>query len=184
MITREDVVKWARKMHFDGAVVIDTEATGGAFQDEIFEIAVIRLVDNKVLFDQMFEPSRPVAWHSTRVHNFTTKDLKGYPKFPDYWKELKNIIDGFPVLAFNSPFDKRLLEQTVARYSLDPIDLDWWCVMRQYGYYVGRKNGLSLATVCEELKIPSGTHRAKSDALAAAGVVQKIADNKNGISMP
>ena len=39
MVTREDVVKWARKMHFDGAVVVDTEATGGAFQDEIFEIA-------------------------------------------------------------------------------------------------------------------------------------------------
>lgn len=178
MITREDVVKWARKMHFDGAIVVDTEATGGAFQDEIFEIAVVRVVDNKVLFDQMFEPIRPVAWHSTRVHNFTTKDLKGYPKFPNYWQELMNLLESFPVLAFNSSFDKRLVEQTVNRYNLHLPKIDWHCVMRQYGHYVGRKNGLSLAAVCEELQIPGGTHRAKSDALAAAGIVQQIADDK------
>jgi DNA polymerase-3 subunit epsilon len=178
MVTKEEVVKWARKMHFDGAVVVDTEATGGAFQDEIFEIAVIRLVDDKVLFDQMFEPSRPVAWHSTQVHNFTTKDLKGYPKFVDYWTELRSVLEGYPILAFNSPFDKRLLEQTCNRYRLDVPELDWHCVMKQYGYYVGRKNGLSLTAVCEELQIPGGNHRAKEDALAASGVVQKLANNE------
>lgn len=178
MITREDVVKWARKMHFDGAVVIDTEATGGAFQDEIFEIAVIRLVDSKVLFDQMFEPSRPVAWHSTKVHNFTTKDLKGYPKFPDYWEELKNIIDGFPVLAFNAPFDKRLVKQTCDRYNLDLPELEYHCIMQAYGKYVGRRTGLSLASVCAELNVEGGSHRALTDAQAATRVVQKLADDK------
>ncbi len=176
MVTREDVVKWARRMHFDGAVVVDTEATGGAFQDEIFEIAIVRVVDSKVLFDQIFEPSRPVAWHSTKVHNFTTRDLKGYPKFIDYWDEIRSFLDGFPVLAFNSPFDKRLVQQTCDRYNLDVPELEWTCIMRQYGLYVGRKSGLSLASVCEELQIPGGTHRAKEDALAAAGIVQKLAN--------
>lgn len=176
MENRQEVIKWARKMHFDGAVVVDTEATGGAFQDEVFEIAVVRLVDNKVLFDQIFEPSRPVAWHSTRVHNFTTRDLKGYPKFIDFWPKLKALLEKFPVLAFNSPFDKRLVQQTCNRYNLDIPEIDWHCVMKQYGLYVGRKNGLSLSSVCEELGIPGGTHRAKEDALAASGVVQKLAN--------
>lgn len=175
METREEVIKWARDMHYAGAVVVDTEATGGAFQDEIFEIAVVRVCDNKVLFDQIFEPTRPVAWHSTKVHNFTTKDLKGNPRFVDYWNKLSSLLDGYPVLAFNSPFDKRLLEQTCNRYKLNVPELNWHCVMKKYGYYVGRKNGLSLASVCEELQITGGNHRAKEDALAAAGVVQKLA---------
>ena len=175
-MTRDEVVKWARQMHYDGALVIDTEATGGAFQDEIFEIAVIRLVDNKVLFNQLFQPFRPISWHSSKVHNFTTRDVKGHPRFKDHWNELREILIGFPILAFNSPFDKRLLAQTVNRYNLDLPELDFQCIMKQYGYYVGRKSGLSLASVCEELEIPGGNHRAKEDALAAAGIVQKLAN--------
>jgi DNA polymerase-3 subunit epsilon len=176
MEKKHDVVKWARDMHYAGAVVVDTEATGGSFQDEIFEIAVIRLVDDKVLFDQIFEPSRPVAWHSTQVHNFTTKDLKGYPKFVDYWTELRSVLEGYPILAFNSPFDKRLLEQTCNRYNLDPVELDWRCIMKQCGHFFGRKTGLSLSSVCAEFGVEGGSHRALSDAKAACGVVQCLAN--------
>ncbi len=176
METRDDVIKWARRMHLEDACVVDTEATGGAFQDELFEIAVIKLTDSAVLFDQIFEPDRPVSWYSTKVHNFTTKDLKGLPKFVDYWDELRKILEGVPILAFNSPFDKRLVQQTCNRYKLDTPELNWQCVMKKYGYYVSRKNGLSLKVVCEELGIPGGNHRAKEDALAAAGIVQKLAE--------
>jgi DNA polymerase-3 subunit epsilon len=178
MEKKYDVVKWARDMHYAGAVVVDTEATGGAFQDEIFEIAVVRVVDQEILFDQIFEPSRPVAWHSTQIHNFTTRDLKGNPKFVDHWPELRKVLEGYPVLAFNSPFDKRLVNQTCSRYDLEIPELEWWCIMKQYGLHVGRRNGLSLKVVCEELGIPGGTHRAKEDALAAAGIVQKLAEGK------
>lgn len=176
METKDDVVRWARQMHYDGAVVVDTEATGGAFQDEIFEIAVVRVVDSEILFDQIFEPSRPVAWHSTKVHKFTTRDLKGLPKFIDHWEGLRKVLVDVPILAFNSPFDKRLVQQTCNRYNLNLPELDWHCIMKKYGYYVSRKSGLSLAVVCEELGIPGGTHRAKEDALAAAGIVQKLAN--------
>ena len=175
LVVQKEVREWARKMHYNGAVVIDTEATGGAFQDEVFEIAVVRLVDNKVLFDQLFEPERPISWYSTKVHGLITKDLKGLPKFTDYWNELYNLLDNVPVLAFNSLFDKRVLQQTCERYSLKNPNAFYECIMKMYGKFVGRRAGLSLAAVCEELQIPGGTHRAKEDAIAAAGIVQKLA---------
>jgi DNA polymerase-3 subunit epsilon len=167
----DEVAQWARHMCDVGAVALDTEATGGAFQDEIFEIAIVRVYDGKVLFNQLFKPLRPVSWHSTKVHNFTTKDLKDYPKFVDYWDEIRNLLIGVPVLAFNSSFDKRLIEQTCARYELQYPELIWDCVMKRYGQFVRRRTGLSLSKVCEELGITGGTHRAKEDALAAARIV-------------
>jgi DNA polymerase III, epsilon subunit and related 3''-5'' exonucleases len=173
---QQEIQKWARDMHYAGAVVIDTEATGGAFQDEVFELSVVRVCDSKVLFDQLFRPQRPVAWHSSRVHGFTTKDLKTFPTFADYWHIIHPLLFGVPVLAFNSPFDKRLLKQTCDRYNLEYVEPSFECIMKAYGRYVGRRNGLSLSAVCEELQIPGGNHRAKEDALAATGIVQKLAN--------
>lgn len=176
MEKRNKAIEWARQMIEQGAVVIDTEATGGGFEDEIFEIAVVRASDGVVLFDQIYKPKRPVAWHSSKVHGFTTKDLKNFPKFADLWDDLYETIKGVPLLAFNSSFDKRLLKQTCDKYSLELEEPSWFCVMRQYGAYVGRKSGLSLAKVCEELGVEGGNHRAKEDALAATRVVWSMAD--------
>jgi DNA polymerase-3 subunit epsilon len=176
MEKRNKAIEWALQMCEQGALVLDTEATGGGREDEIFEIAVVRAVDGLVLFDQIYKPKRPVSWHSSRVHGFTTKDLKHFPKFTELWDELYSVIYGLPLLAFNSSFDKRLLQQTCDKYLLELEEPEWFCVMKKYGEYVGRKTGLSLAKVCKELQIPGGTHRAKEDALAAAGIVQKLAN--------
>lgn len=177
MEKRIKAVAWAKEMCERGAVVIDTEATGGAFEDEVFEIAVVRAFDGMVLFDQIFKPKRPVAWHSSRVHGFKTKDLKHFPKFEDLWGSLYLAIKDVPLLAFNSPFDQRLLKQTCDKYSLAMDEPEWHCVMRKYGDYVGRKSGLSLAKVCEELGVVGGNHRAKEDALAATRVVWSMAND-------
>jgi len=178
MEKRNKAVEWAKQMCEQGAVVIDTEATGGAFEDEVFEIAVIRAADGVVLFDQMFKPKRPIAWHSSRVHGFTTKDLKNCPKFADLWDALRPTIHDVPLLAFNSSFDQRLLKQTCDKYSIEMAEPQWHCVMKKYGEYVGRKTGLSLAKVCEELGVVGGNHRAKEDALAATRVVWSMANDR------
>ncbi len=177
MEKRDKAIEWAKQMLEQEARVIDVEATGGGFEDEIFEIAVVRASDGVVLFDQIYKPKRPVAWHSSKVHGFTTKDLKTFPKFADLWDDLYETIKGIPLVAFNSSFDKRLLKQTCDKYSLELEEPEWFCAMRQYGAYVGRKTGLSLAKVCEELGVEGGSHRAASDALAAARVVQSIANS-------
>lgn len=175
-MTKEEVLEWAFQMEEQGAVVIDTETTGGSFQDEVIEVSAVRAKDGVVLFDSLFHPKRPVCYHSTKVHGFRTRDLIGNPRFPDKWTELFAAIDGVPLLAFNSAFDKRMIIQSCKKYDIEPPESEWHCIMQNYGKYVGRRTGVSLASVCAELEIPGGNHRALTDAIAAARIVNKLTE--------
>jgi DNA polymerase III subunit epsilon len=172
---KKEIQKLAQQITEQGAIVLDTEATGGGYWDEVFEIAVVRAQDGKVLFDQLFKPKRPIAYHSTLVHGYTTVDLKKYPSFKEMWSDLKPLLEGVPVLAFNSSFDSRVINQTCIRYKLDAPKTEWLCVMDMHKKYTGRKVNTSLLNACTEFGVIPGDHRAVTDALAAARVVWKMA---------
>ena len=175
---KKEVIRWAEEMLDKNAVVLDTETTGGSFEDEVIEVSVVSPKDGLVLFDSLFCPKRPISWHSTRVHQLKTKDLKEQPTFPDRWEELRSFIVGVPVLAFNSSFDSRLLSQSCKRYEIEPPETDWHCLLKQCVSFFGKKSGVSLDYTCQELNVQAGNHRALQDALAAARVVWKLSRMK------
>lgn len=173
-------VKWAQNILLDKeAVVIDTESCGGSKVDEVIGIGIVRLHDGEVLMNTLVQPSEDVKfnWYATQVHGITQKALKTAPRFPVVWEMLHTLLDGKNVLAFNHSSDKRMLEQTTSKYRLDFPSVSWYCVMKAYKQFTMRSQNTGLSQACLELNVKAGNHDAVEDALAAARVVHRIAQN-------
>lgn len=167
------VKDWALEMHAMDAAVLDTEATGLSFQDEVIEVSVVRAIDGSVLFDSLFYPQMKINWHASLKNGLFKKHLKGAPRFFEKWDELHYVLKDRPVIAYNSAFDKRIINQSCTRYDILKPDLNWHCLMSKFKEHVGFKTNQTDA--CEMLNVKAGTHRALDDALAAARILWMLA---------
>ena len=75
------------------------------------------------------EPDYYLYWN-TRVHGLRAEDTASAPLFPDVWKEIAPRIEGFPLVAHNSPFDERCLKAAFKTYGMDYPDYKFYCTCR------------------------------------------------------
>lgn len=173
-----DAVKWAKEMRDDEtSLVLDTESCGGNKNDEIISLAIVRLHDGKPLFNSLLRPSADVKfnWYATQVHGITESKLVGQPTLVDVYDEVYGILHGKKVAAFNHVADKRMMEQTFNKHALDKPDIQWYCIMKAYKNYTQSSAVTNLTSACQEMNVKAGTHDALDDALAAARLVYRIA---------
>lgn len=173
-----EVVAWATKMRDDkDAVVMDTESCGGNKTDEIISIGIVRLHNGEVLFNSLLKPSDDVKfnWYATQVHGITKSKLVNAPTLADVWHGVKPLLHTKNVLAFNFASDKRMLEQTLRKQALDIPEINWYCIMKAYKNYTLSSAVTNLTAACKEMNVKAGTHDAVDDALAAARLVHRIA---------
>lgn len=171
-------VNWAKKMREDETtLVLDTESCGGSKNDEIISLAVVRLHDGKPMFNSLFKPSSDVKfnWYATQVHGITKDRLMSQPVISEVWSEVYDLLHGKNVLAYNHSSDKRMIEQTLVKHSLDKPEINWYCIMRAYKNFTQSGVVTNLTTACNQMNVKAGTHDALDDALAAARVVHRIA---------
>lgn len=121
------------------AVILDTETTGLGHA-EVIEVSVIDM-RGEVLFDQMIRPRRmemnPYAY---RVHGISLDALTGMPTFPEITPELDAILDRALVLAWNAPFDSKMINNSRAAWGLAPKTFLYRCAMELYGRLYGRRS--------------------------------------------
>ncbi len=172
------MVQWARDIIESKSLLIDTETTGGSFEDEVIDIAIIDISSLEVVYESLFKPTRYINFHAEQVHGINNQMLRNASFFEDAAENISKIINEQRILAYNAAFDKRLIEQTYNKYSLEIPDCTWECLMVQCTKLFGKQ--LKLSKICEILNIEKGTHRARTDALAAAKVIHRIAENYNG----
>lgn len=168
------IAPYARKLR-DEALVIDTETTGSSAEDEVIELAIVRASDGMILFDEQFKPSKPIEYFAQRIHGIRDIDLRNKPRIGEFWDKLNEILDGKTVGAWNSPYDSRLFSQTLDKYALPEPSVEWVCLMTLYKEFKGLPKKPKLDDACEALGVRRGSHRAVTDALAAARVLYKIA---------
>lgn len=171
-------VEWARKIIAEKALLIDTETTGGSFEDEIIDLAIIQLPELEVLYSGLIKPTRHINYYAQQVHGITYEMLQHAPYLESEADKINQIVKNQNIVAYNVSFDKRLFHQSYNKYSIEIPDCTWECLMVQCTKLFGKQ--LKLSKICEILNIEKGTHRAKTDALAAAKVIHKIAENKHG----
>lgn len=156
----------------ENVLVLDLETTGVSRNDEFIEIAVVEGLTGKVLIDTLVRPTCLIHPAAYKVHGISYEHLMYAPYIEDVAFNIYKILDGRVVAAFNSNFDKRLLEQTFNKQSLRlPNIKAWHCLMEMSSKLFGKK---SLTDICRELKIKGGEHTAVSDALAAARLFYKL----------
>jgi DNA polymerase III epsilon subunit-like protein len=158
------------------ALALDTETTGSGAEDEVIELGVVRASNGEVLFDGQFKPSKQIEPGAFAVHRISDAELAGKPCAAEVWDELFPILDGVTCVAWNAAYDSRLLANTARKYALPEPRVEWVCVMKLYREFRGLPKNCKLEDACRALGVRRGSHRAITDALAAARVLYRMAD--------
>ncbi len=171
--SRERIIAQAIHLRHTG-IVLDVETTGGAVDDEVIEMSIVRAKDGKVLYDSRFKPQQKIKYFARNIHGISDYMLQRCPTFPDQYGRIYEILHGATILAWGEFNDRRFLKQTFDRYSLAIPEISWVCAMRLHQDYENLSAPTKLSEACRMYGLTSGDHSAKADALAAARVVYKI----------
>jgi DNA polymerase III epsilon subunit-like protein len=160
-------------------LILDTETTGLDENAEIVELAVVNANGEK-LVDTLIKPLNPIPEEVSLIHGISNEMVNDAPNWRDVWLEIAPLLTGRLVLAYNAPFDSRILEQSCRLYRLPEPSFDWRCVMQMYKDHTGNHKFISLSKAASEcqIAIPSNIHRALADTLLCLGIVQHIGTGK------
>jgi len=117
-----------------GAVILDTETTGLHDSAEVIEIGIIRAASGEVLCNQRFKPHGAMNPESLKIHGIRSGALAACPRFAEHIAEIRQIIEGVPVIAWYADFDKGRLryEFTSAGAEFGRCFEDWHCASILY----------------------------------------------------
>lgn len=178
---RRTAVAWANAVvAVPGMLFLDTETTGIGPRAEIVDLAIVDL-DGQVLVNQLVKPDRPIPIDAMLIHGITNDHVANAPRWPEVLEEHRALMAGRLIVAYNSSFDRGMIEQSCDAISAVRPDIEWHCAMRAYaafrkdprlpsqGY---RWRPLHEAADACGLAVP--THRALADAEACRGVVLRM----------
>ena len=179
---RPSAIAWAKAIAATKEVLfLDSETKGLGPRAEIVDLSIVAL-DGTVVFNQLIRPVRPIPIDAMLIHGITNEHVAVAPTWPEALEMARTILHGRVVVAYNSSFDRSMIEQCSASASVLLPKMEWHCAMRAYasfrkdprlpsqGY---RWRPLHEAADSFGLTIP--THRALADAMACRGVVLGMA---------
>jgi len=105
---------WAREL-LDAphnSVILDVESTGFTYRDAITEFAAIDL-NGTVLINTLINPKQPISSKVSTITGITDTMVADQPMFADLLDELLPILTTRGVLAYNVPFDVRMIASAI-----------------------------------------------------------------------
>ena len=181
----------------DGPIFVfyDTETTGLGRDDEIIELAMIRVEARDVLLrDDLhqlslrFRPTKKSFPFATAVHGIRYEDLAHLPTFGESQAAVLSFICQVPnrrvvMVAHNEAFDRRMLDAEFARAGgALPRGIGPACTKKLFGALKGEGRialaNLKLSTIFEHIlhKPLEGAHCALEDASALVKLVRDLSD--------
>ncbi len=164
-------------------VYIDTETTGLNRSDEIVEISIVDF-DGSLLFTTLIKPSQAIPMEAEKIHRITNEMVSSAQPWPIIWPQIRSHLYGRVIAAYNAPFDRRMMEQSHARYRLPWREkLEFLDVLSLYSEYRGvwdqnrnsyRYFKLEEAGKFFNISIPNA-HQSTADALLTRAVLHSIA---------
>lgn len=187
----DQLKSWAT---WGGWVVLDTETTG--LDGHVIEISVLT-AGGEVLIDTLVQSEHKSLTEEARgIHGITEEDLADAPRWEKVWPELRRVVTGKEVLAYNAQFDAERITETLQDHDIIG-DLDGYmgsafpwphavnCIMAPYIRARSRWDdekerydwiSLEDAAQKEDVKIDETLHRARADADLARRLVLSFAD--------
>ena len=179
----DQVIQYARSIIDQHPVYLDTETTGLSSQDEIIEFSIIDH-DGSLLFSRLMKPTQPIPAQARLIHGISDADVAAEKTWPLLWSEIRAILYGRVIAAYNSPFDLQLMQQTHRRYGLPWRDnFNFVDVMSIFSSFRGVRDPVrggmrmfKLADAASFLNISiHKTHRATADTLLTRAILHSIA---------
>ncbi len=174
-------VAWARAfMRRDDWVLLDSETTGLGSDAEIIDLAVLDR-HGTALLDTLLRPQGPIPPIVSRVHGLYDQHVRNAPTFPAIWPQLRTLLAGRTLVAYNVSYDARLLRQTAARHGIALAIPAQECAMQRYAAWRTATNPQrgrekrSLEYACRAHGIAVGGHRAAADCRATLALLRVMA---------
>ena len=180
----KDWTAWARNIHASADwIILDTETTGIDAKARITEISAITM-DGTVVIDQLVNPEQPIPYMITEKTGITDEMVRYKPTFTHLYPQLQPILASYKIVAYNSPFDIRLLQQNILRCINTPWEpMDSTCLMRAFSSYYtqryttpGTNRWMKLTEACRIMNVvPDVAHRALGDCRSSLKLLQAMA---------
>lgn len=145
--------------------VIDTETTGlSSYYDEIIEIGILKIVDNKIVdrYSQLIKPTYEIDSFVTYLTGITNEMVEGMPSIMDVKNEVLNFIGNDVIIGHNTSFDIRFLNEGF-EIELDNKYMDTMQFARKL---YPELNHHRLSDLTSFLNLHNNEHRALSDCIS------------------
>jgi len=180
---RQQAIQLARQVLSQQPVYLDTETTGLERTAEIVEISVIDDAGT-ILLDSLVKPIRSIPSNATQIHGITNEMVQPAPAWPILWQQIRPLLLGKTIVAYNSDFDYRLMMQSHAQYKLPWRDkLFFFDLLKLYAQFRGewdvrrgswRYFSLNQAGKDAHIQLPNA-HRSTADTLLTRALLHYVA---------
>ena len=155
----------------DDVIVLDTETTGLDFKNsEVIEIAAARLRGREIVdtFQTFCKPKCGIIPENiTQLTSITSGDVVDAPSAVEAVRELRDFVDGSPIIAHNATFDRHFIEKVRGGVFVSPTWIDSLALSR---IALPRLKSHKLEDMANLFGCPSVSHRAMADVEALCGV--------------
>lgn len=170
-VANPKVIQRAQQILAVDPIFLDTETTGFSPQDVVIEIGVVDLAGQTV-YESFIKPSIPIPEKASAIHGIREDMLTNAPSWKQAWEDLRPVLEGRFIGAYNADFDLRMMKQTHEHYGLNwPIDdKNFFCVMQLYALFHGEPSQKKFRTSKSQSKFfPYRFHKLEA-AGAACGI--------------
>ena len=180
--TSESARAWIRELLKSDFLVLDTETTGLGYAAEVIEIGVIGADGNERLSTLVRPRSGRVPPAVTAIHGITMDDLVDAPTFAEVYDALLEVAGDRRVVAWNAPFDERMVRQSAATWGRRERLKGFECAMRAYALARGLRQGRAklerAAAETGVLATGRQSHRSCDDARLTLQVLMRVAGGR------
>lgn len=174
-LERARAVAWARWVLASPHVrILDTETTGLDGTAEVVELSVVS-AQGTILFDSLIRPQAPIPAAATAIHSLDDRAVAHAPTLAQVYERLVALLAGQIVVVYNAAFDRRVLQQSGARWRLPALrPVAWHCAMQEYARFSGAWNAEKGAYRWHKLE--GGDHTALGDCWATWALIRAMAE--------
>jgi DNA polymerase-3 subunit epsilon len=162
-------------------VICDIEATGLHEDKEIIEIALITLVDDKVvdIYETLVNPMLEVSEYIHNLTSISKRDLSTAPKFYEIADAIRMRLEGNVFVSHNTEFDLNLLKKKFREMGQE-LKIKSFCTLKVAQYEIPGLSNYSLDALCSFFFIKiRDRHRAIGDALATLELFRELINLKS-----
>jgi DNA polymerase-3 subunit epsilon len=113
---------------------------------------------------------------NVRLHGISPDQVADQPNWRQRWPEVWSILEGWPVLAHNAPFDLGVLRASLARYRLACPRIEFNCTRLIASRTWPGRPSYALKAVAQQLDLQFRHHDALEDARVCARIALSAAE--------
>ena len=154
--------------HKEQYVICDTEGTANR-ANELVEISMIDL-DGKVLYDSLIHPATEISHRGIKIHGITNEMVADAPTWEEAWPQVRAILDGRIMIAFDSLSDVMRIKKTSALHNVSFGPIRHECLQKNVMLERNLKQALALYLAAGE---ESQNHRALDDCYLCLDIIKR-----------